>query len=75
MGAELLSDRERKGMQAFLQATAAARDLTAAMKTARAHGLILVVDLGELAETPEVNVFLGGQDLAVDPPVRLRLVE
>jgi hypothetical protein len=72
----LLSDRERKGMEAFLKATAAARELTTAMKTARAHGLVLVVDLGELADTDEVSVFLAGHEQEFeDPAPRLRVVE
>jgi hypothetical protein len=75
-GRELLSDRERKGMEAFLKATAAARDLTTAMKTARTHGLVLVVDLGELADTDEVSVFVAGQERELEIPVRrLRVVE
>jgi hypothetical protein len=63
-------------MNAFLEATAAARKLNDALQTARAHGLILVVDLGELNQTPEVSVFLAGHENDVeDPAPRLRLVK
>jgi hypothetical protein len=63
-------------MKAFLDATAAARDLTTAIKTARAYGLVLVVDLGELTQSAEVSVFLAGHEHEVeDPAPRLRVVE
>ena len=71
----MLSDRERKGMNAFLEATAAARRLNEALRTARVHGLVLVVDLGELKQTPEVSVFLAGHEHDIEHPApRLRLV-
>jgi hypothetical protein len=61
-GAQVLSDRERKGTEAFLQATAAARALTDAIAAARVFGVILMVEEvrpeSDDAATPEYRVYV-----------------
>jgi hypothetical protein len=57
-------------MDAFLEATAAARELTAAVKRARVFGLVLAVGVGERTvtgeESPEVRVYVAGHEEAVE---------
>jgi hypothetical protein len=67
------SDKERKGMDAFLAATAAARDLTAALKAAQVFGLVLAVGVGDSLVSndgsAEIQIYITGDDaIAEDGP-------
>jgi hypothetical protein len=60
-------------MEAFMAATAAARDLTAAIKAAQVFGLVLAVGVGDSFISrdglAEIHVYLTGNDaIAEDSP-------
>ena len=60
----MASDKERKGLEAYMAATAAARDLTAAIKAAQVFGLVLAIGIGDSLVpndgSSEIQVYLTG---------------
>lgn len=79
-GTELLNDPNRKAMEAFLRATAAARELTDAINTARLFGIVLAVGAGEAViacnPAPEFFVYVADGDEAMPPDeTKLRIVK